>query len=267
MSVLTRWKPRKVYCTVQADHGDQPGTEHVVKFRQGKPGTAAVISEVVATQLLAAGGVPVLDGRLIDASPGFAASYLGKMDVSYSIVAGLHYGTVLRHDVENGPPTAIGDLDDPEEVLDLWVFDSWLCTTDRILEGNVLMTPVSSTKVRLIAADQSDCFGGAGRLADGSWKKVLAERGAAESVSFLQRVIFEVGGVSAIKAAIAKVRMAAGQMRQAMGSVPPAWLQAAGVDPGELTTALDARQRRLEDILNIKNWEGLTDDLKGGQLL
>jgi hypothetical protein len=90
MSLLTRWKPRRVYCTGQADHADAPGVEHVVKFRQGKVGTAALISEILGTQLLAAGGVRVLDSRLVLASEAFAESYKGKTDIPYAVEPGLH---------------------------------------------------------------------------------------------------------------------------------------------------------------------------------
>jgi len=47
MLAFSRWKPRRVFCTGKPDHSDQPPVEHVVKFRQGAPGTAALISEIV----------------------------------------------------------------------------------------------------------------------------------------------------------------------------------------------------------------------------
>src|SRR5262245_8762317 len=122
MSLLTRWKPRRIFCTTQADHSDEPGVEHVVKFRQGPVGTAALISEVLGTGLLAAGGVRVLDRRFVMVSEGFGGSYRGKTDVTYPVQPGWHYGTVLRHDVENGPPMAVSDLADPQELLTLWAF-------------------------------------------------------------------------------------------------------------------------------------------------
>lgn len=96
MSRLTRWKPRRVYCTEDANHRDEPGIEHVVKFRQGKIGAAALISEVLCGGLLAAGGVPALDVRLVAVSPQFAASCATKTEIPYVIQAGLHFGTVLR---------------------------------------------------------------------------------------------------------------------------------------------------------------------------
>ena len=104
MSRLTRWKPRRVYCTEDANHRDEPGIEHVVKFRQGKIGAAALISEVVCGGLLAAGGVPAPRRSAGFSEAQFAASCATKTEIPYAIEAGLHFGTVLRTDVENGPP-------------------------------------------------------------------------------------------------------------------------------------------------------------------
>ncbi len=81
-------------------------------------GTAALISEVLGTQVLAAGGIRVLEIRLVLVSEGFAESYQGKADVPYAVQAGLHYGTVLRQDVENGPPMTSGHLAEVRAGLD-----------------------------------------------------------------------------------------------------------------------------------------------------
>jgi hypothetical protein len=267
MSILTRWKPRRVFCTTQADHADKPGIEYVVKFRQDKAGTAALISEIIGTRLLAAGGVRVLDSRLVLASDEFASSYQGKNDVSYLVSAGLHYGTILRQDVENGPPLRREDLAEPCDLLAIWAFDSWLCTTDRKSEGNLLLVPASARQFHLIAADQSDCFGGAGRFADGSWKQVLTERGAAESVSFWQGVVFDCGGASALRDAAEKVGQAARKLEDVLAEIPPDWWKTAQLEPKEVKEALDRRQRRLTEILDIQQWEGLAHDTQGGQLL
>ena len=267
MAPWSRWKPRKVCCTTDPNHGDAPGQEHVVKFQQGQVGAAALVSEVVGTGLLVAGGVRVLEMRLVHASQAFAASYATKLDVPYAVAAGLHFGTLLRTDVENGPPSAIAELAEPQEVIDLWAFDSWLCNTDRTVEGNILMTPASMTTVRLIAADHSDCFGGAGRFADGSWKKVLREQRAAQAVSFLDRAIFQAGGGGSLQDAICKVRQGATQLTQVIAAVPDLWWQVAAIQPQEVIDELNARLRRIEDILGVKRWEGLADDIQGGRRL
>jgi hypothetical protein len=175
MSAVTRWKPRRVFCTEQPNPPEGPGVEHVVKFRQGKAGTGALTSEVVCGWLLKAGSVPVLDGRLVHASDRFAASCKTKAEIPYPIEAGLHFGTVWRPDLQAGPPLRIEDLASPQELVDLWVFDSWFCTTDRSVYGNILLSHAGGGKYHLVAADQSDGFGGARRLADGSWKKYWDE--------------------------------------------------------------------------------------------
>ncbi len=72
---LARWKPHKVYCTLRADHADQPGVLFVVKFCQGRRGAAAMVSEVVCRALLSYGGLSVLEAFTVFASPNFSYSW------------------------------------------------------------------------------------------------------------------------------------------------------------------------------------------------
>lgn len=267
MSSRSRWKPRRIFCTEHPDHRDQPGREHVVKFRQGKAGTAALISEVLCTQLLAAGGVSVLDARLVEVSGGFAASYVTKTEVPYSIEVGPHFGTLYRHDVENGPPLNLAKLAKPQEVVDIWAFDSWLCNIDRNTYGNILLAHDRGGMFLLIAADQSDCFGGSGCLADGSWDGILRTRGPAKSVAFWQEAIYAAGGKVAIQAAMDRVKLAEKQLDGAIRSVPRSWWQTVGLDSRHVTRAMAERRRRLPEILNLRVWEGLSDAINGGHPL
>lgn len=256
-----------MFCTLQPDHSDQPGVEHVVKFRQGKVGTAALVSEVLCTKLLASGGVSVLDICLVDVSPQFAASYMTKSEIPYSITVGQHFGSVLKRGVENGPPSGMDSLTSPQEVVDIWAFDSWFCNTDRSTDGNTLLALDRGGKLRMIAADQSDCFGGAGRFADGSWQGVLEKGNAAQSVDFLSAAIFAGKGVPAIQTAVDKVRIAAEHLDESLACVPVEWWTGAGIDPKAVKQTLNSRCRRLPDILNLKQWEGLDDVIEGGHLL
>lgn len=267
MADLTRWKPRRVHCTQRPDHSDRPGVLHAVKYRQGKEGTAALISEVLCNKLLRAGGVLVLDARLVHVSPEFAASYVTKTEIPYTINVGLHFGTVLRGDVGDGPPPSINTVADPRDILDIWAFDSWLCNTDRNTHGNLLLALDRSGKFRLIAADQSDCFGGAGRLADGGWQTRLAGSNRAETVDFWDAAILQAGGASALRDSVEKVRRAWGVIDEAIGAVPPGWWNCASVDASLIKRALDDRLRRLPDILNIEQWEGLNNEFRQGRLL
>lgn len=262
MASLTRWKPRKIACTEHRDHGDRPGQMHVVKFRQGKPaGAAALISELLCTQLLAAGGARTLEPRIVQVSPAFSASCETKSEISYSIEPGPHYGTILRWDVENGPPLRIDLLAEPQELLDIWAFDSWFYNLDRKTYGNTLLALAPGGKFHLIAADQSDCFGGSGRFADGTWRKVLNVERPAETLDCLDAAILECG-VQGLHLAIEKTRTAFRSVDAAMDAVPQLWWQLAKIDRRAVRAALDQRVRRMETILNVKHWEGL-GDVKG----
>lgn len=263
MATLTRWQPRRIACTEHPDHRDRPGVLHVVKFRQAKPeGAAALISELLCTQLLAAGGVLVLDARIVEVSRQFAASCVTKPEIPYTIEPGRHFGTVLCQDVDDGPPLDIDVVANPQDVVDIWAFDSWFCNIDRNTHGNTLLTPERGGRFRLIAADQSDCFGGATRFADGSWRDVLSVDHSAETVELWQTAIFNAGGARSLHDAIAKVRSAC----EELDSVPKEWWKMAGVDPRLIGRALERRSHRLGDILKVKQWEGLDDATKDGRL-
>lgn len=257
----SRWKPHAVLCTESADHRERPGIGHVVKLAQGSDGAAALISEVICTRLIAAGGLNVLDGRFVMAGPAFATAN--------QIEEGRYYGTVRRFDVVDGPPEKLDVLADPREIVDLWAFDSWLATIDRNTYGNILLERADAEHFRVIAADQSDCFGGAGALASGRWQAALAKNSPAESVAFLQQAIFQCGRLLALTAAIERVEQAAQQLDQAFDLVPQEWWKRAGIPrPHEIRDALAARARRLRDILRVGQWEELDDDdFRGAYLL
>lgn len=280
----SRWKPRRVRCTVQPDHSDRPGEEHVVKFRQSplaasqlsseaiqahqKTSVAALISEVLGNWLLAAGGLHVLDARLVSVTARYASDHESRSDKMYMVPEGLHFGTLRRFDVENGGPSLTPDyLMELQQVVDLWAFDSWLCNIDRDLLGNTLLALASGGRFNLIAADQSDCFGGSGLFSDGTWQKVLEKSGAAPSFGFLPQAIFSSGGSSSIRQALEKVGRAVAQMDSAFTVVPADWWAEAQIDPHAVQQALTARHERLPSILGLDHWEGLERAIQGGQPL
>lgn len=263
MSPLSRWKPRRIVCTSRPDHSDLPGIEHVVKLGQGDVGTAALISEVVCTGLLAAGGVRVLDARIVNIGLNFARAYSGITPV----VAGPYYGSVRLWDVENGPPPSRDFVADLQEVVDIWAFDSWFCNIDRVVDGNILLVP-GKGGFKLIAADQSDCFGGSGRIADGSWRRVLADGRPASAVSFLDQAIYNKSGGKAVNSAIDKVRAAFTRIDGVLEQVPECWWNSVPrLNMRELRDALDNRLRRLPIILDVKKWEDLDDATRQGHIL
>jgi hypothetical protein len=162
MGELTRWKPRQVFCTEQADHQDAPGELHVVKYRQGKVGTCALISEVLCGQLLTLAGIPTVEGRFVFASSDYAARHKAIPGIPYLVEPGWHFGSpfITGHP---GPPKKLALLASPQEVVNLWVSDTWLfffggkTTTAKAIESSSFRTsltsPCSATVTRYSVTD------------------------------------------------------------------------------------------------------------------
>lgn len=270
MSKRSRWKPRKVFCTGRADLSGQAPVEHVVKFRRppgsgSLTGATALISEVICGELLSAAGANVLERRLVHVSQEFATSYLAS-DIEYRVSPGVHFGTVRRYDVENGPPMRVDYLANPQEIVDLWVFDTWLCNIDRHLDGNVLMAQKKAGLWSLIAADQSDCFCGSGVFADGTWRKKFVERGLADGPKIRESAMLDCG-MMALWDAVQKVSTAAKQVGRAIEEVPALWWTEAAVDPAHVETAINDRARRISDIVNPRFWGNMQDAIKDGIII
>lgn len=255
MAEMTRWKPRKVFSTVHADHSDRPGDLYVVKFMQGQAGAAALVSEVVCTSLFRLAGLPTLEPVIVRVTESYAASCRRKSEIPYAVVAGEHYGTVHRSDVEDGPPLGYDDLADPIQILWLWVLDTWVNNIDREKNGNILLSVTGSGKFEVIAADQSDCFCGAATFCSPDFSNLMMGKGHAPSIPFWTEVIFKNGKSSAIRAAIERVRRCLSYIPQVIGYVPISWWQVSRIEPKSVEQALISRAGRLEDILKPSQWE------------
>ena len=263
----TRWKPRVVMCTPDEEHRNPPGDEYVVKYGQGAAGFAALISEVISHAVLQSGGLHHLDAALVRVSGCLSKSYEGT-GWEYIVEPGCHFGTVHRLDVFPAPPQSYEEPAAPTELVDIWVFDTWLMNIDRTIYGNLLMFHASSSPVwSLLAADQSDCFCGAAEFQSGRYIGEAGNRGAAGTFGeLLDRTLLE-HGAQAIREAIDRVTTATMSLDTAFDRVPEDWWAKAQVDRLELKDCMLGRARRLPEIVKLQEWEGLADDINGGQLL
>ncbi len=255
MSLPTKWKPRRVECTKNQNHQDLPGEMFVVKYARGAEGCACAISELVCTQLLKQVGIRTLKPYVVRVSPSFAASCNFKTDFPYSISAGEHFGTLLETDVEDGPPPTINDLRDPWDLVQLWVADTWIGNVDRERNGNILLQHAGNGKFDIIAADQSDCFGGASNLCSQQFTKIYLNRGTASAPKILPTAIAKCGGRPAVAQAITKVESVASILSGVVAGVPAAWLSGAAIQPGMLVNALQTRLSKLTEIVRPSQWE------------
>jgi hypothetical protein len=153
-------------------------------------------------------------------------------------------------------------------VIDVWAFDSWFCNIDRGSEGNTLLTPMRGGVFSLIAADQSDCFGGSGRAADGSWQRVMSDDRPGQALPFLDRAVYDQGGGKAIRASISKVQAAASRIETVLDEVPQDWwLRVPELRKEALMHALAERAQRMGTILDLQKWEDMDNATRGGQIL
>lgn len=255
MAHWSKWKPRRVECTVTANHQDRPGRMFVVKYAREREGCACAISELVCTALLAALGIQTLSPFIVEVSQGFAVSCNSKSDFPYAISPGPHFGTLLDLNVENGPPIAIDDLLRPFDLVLLWVADTWTANIDREKHGNTLLKLTTGGKYQVIAADQSDCFCGTSRFCSARFPEHLMNEGPAPAPALLPAAIYLAGGKAGLVAAIKRVQQARAMVPQVLQNVPRDWWGGSGIEPRTLVEALNARAERLTGIINPEIWE------------
>ena len=212
-----------------------------------------MISEVVCRRLFEAAGILVLDAVIVDASESFARSW-NKVEMPFRIEAGEYFGTLYLEDVLAGPASDADSLNDLREIVLIWVVDALVCNLDRNVWGNVLLKPLGrSGKLRLIAADQSDCFCGSGVFADGSWRTRM-QRERAIGPKLLIEAVAATGGQAGILKAIEVTAQALQAIGSAFDQVPADWWAKASIGPGEIEEVLSNRIRALPNLLDIEKW-------------
>lgn len=264
-SSVSRWKPRVVVCTSGLADGEQSECEHIVKYRHGAFGHAAAISEVICGELLEAGDIPVLQRRLVDVSTEFAISYSAPdVQIDYAVAPGLHFGTVHRFDVENGPPLSDARLATPQQLVDLWVFDTWLGNIDREVDGNTLLALASGSKFDVIAADQSDCFCGATVFGSSGWVETFLGRGLAQPASSRLTDAIMARDPFCFEAAFRRLKQAFSGISAALAAVPNEWWRDAKISPADVERALDERHQKVRGLFAPLLSGGLAQMLSGG---
>lgn len=163
-----------------------------------------------------------------------------------------HYGTVWRDDIQDGPiPTTQPGIE-WHQIVTLYVYDLWLKNFDRASEGNVAITRLgnSARNAKIIASDQSDCFGGVNRFALGL-DEVKAARAPAEipvvdsnySAINMHQLIDLAGGdyLTLCRPAIEDCEKLALLADQAIRLVREGWIDVAGFDPSFVAGFLTER--------------------------
>lgn len=213
-----------------------------------------MISEVVCGGLYKANGIAVLEPALVGASEQFAASWNSTPVLPFRINAGsVYFGTSYRNDVISGPPLCLDDVEDATQIIDVWTMDSLVCNLDRNNEGNFLLMPVRGNKVRLIAADQSDCFCGAETFCGKYLRERMKVRPSSEG-PFIAAAIATAGGGPALRRSVDRARDALRELEAVCDLIPDQWWNDSGLRVRDIAEVLTERSARLPDILKIREW-------------
>jgi hypothetical protein len=264
----TRWNPRRVRCTSLADHSDAPGKHYVVKFRRGRPGAAALISEVICWRLMKAMGLRTLDPALVALNPQLAGEYHGMGLIDEPTDDGTHFGTEWAPESESGPLAESQQLADAGELIRMWAADSWVMNLDRENEGNYrLVEPDAQGRFHLVAVDHSDCFLGSSSMLEPGFTDRSCRQGCVAYPRLLEPILAEDQGRLLGEAANAIRNCAESVLEEAAGLVPGEWWAQAGLRPRILEDALRERAARIEEILQVEHWRGVARATGQGRLL
>jgi hypothetical protein len=265
----TRWSPRLTVCTLTENHNDLPGKLYVAKFCQGAHGAAAMISEVVCRELFRAGGLHVLDAVVVEASETFAGSWNKTNEGEKPIVAGSYFGTAYVPDPYGGSVDSLEQVESPQHLALIWLLDCLVCNIDREIRGNLMLLPRGpSLKLRVLPADNSDCFCGSLAFSNGQWRDLMRRRGPASGILVLP-AIAAIGGEIGLRIAMQTVRAALDSIGGSFDQVPPEWWVAASIQPEQVEETLWERMDALPELINVAQWTGgFTDgDINGIPLI
>jgi hypothetical protein len=207
----------------------------------------------------------------VSVAPSLALSYAQDEAMGYEITTGLHFGTVHRPDVlpadpETWEPQFWEQLADPKELIDIWAADCWLMNLDRGVYGNLLLEPGRQGKWHLIAADQSDCFLGAGALADGSCFTRSRTHGPVDYLPLLELTFLNLG-CAPLRQMVSRIKGAVTAVSQAAVNVPDEWWRQAYMSREAVVDCLCERVNRIRQIVETDKWEGAANATQGGRLL
>jgi hypothetical protein len=236
-----------------------------------------MISEVICNELFRAGGLHVLDPAIVEASETFAAGWNEKIATGPTeeaakaipeITSGRYFGTVYIPDPYQGPLTTIEAVEAPEHLVLVWVFDCLVCNIDRKVKGNLILLPRGKKKkLRVVAADHSDCFCGSNAFSDGSWRELMQTRGRVAGHLVLEAV--QSIGALGIPAAIQNARLALGNLGAAFDQVPGEWWAQSRIRPEQVEETLWNRLESLPNLLDMPFWNAIAngDVTNGAQII
>lgn len=265
--IPTRWSPRKTECDKSSDHLASDRVIIMVKYRRDndsmslRSSTAMSISELLCALFIKNIGLECFEPVMVHVNDHYALSCRHDSSFSYTVIPGLHYGSIFVDDLSPAPEKVYDILERPDDLLRLWVLDSWLYNIDRATYGNAMLRKFNGKNI-LIAADQSDCFGGAISFSDDSFYSKNSCR-CVDQLKDFGRIILDYG-VDSMHDTADKIRYCVLNIQKYMDIVPNQWWIDSQIDKDHVMEYLSIRSDKLADICDFRRWEGAQDAIRGG---
>jgi hypothetical protein len=188
--------------------------------------------------------------------PCFASSWNKTNESERPIVAGSYFGTVYIPEAYGGSIDSIEQVESPQHLALIWLFDCLVCNIDREVRGNLMLLPKgTSNRLRVLPSDNSDCFCGSLMFSNGQWRDLMRTRRAASGI-LVPQAIASVGGAIGLRIALQTVRTALGSIGGGFDQVPQEWWVASGIRPEHIEETLWERMEALPELINVAQWGG-----------
>lgn len=257
----TKWRPVDLLC-----RDDASGTERIVRTKlQCSPESAAMcFAEAASHGALKHLGVRVAEPVVVLIDQELADGITAAFEFDPSVLAGRHWGTVFIDD-SHGPDSKsirVEELEDPSEILRIYLADVVLGNADRLTAGNVLLVPGRRNKFGVVAIDQSEAFGTHGCLRRAGCLAANIDRLSAHPLPQAEVVAVDLGRGVVEQMFMAMVA-AADDLRAVVNQVPAEWIDRGGVDADGVQVYLEHRARNLTAIAGMEGWLERCDLVSG----
>ena len=237
---------------------DAGGTESVVRVKpvNRREMAGVAIAEAVAWGILTACDLYVAQPYIVNISAQFAAdlSVQGKYDPA--IRAGRHWGTRLLNGVgldKDFDRDQLRQIGRPDHIFRIFVIDELAGNEDRLTEGNLLLVTDRVLPARVIAIDQSNCFGGPVCICDRDCLAATRTRRYAHHYQVMERLLLD-RPPEFVDQELALIGAHRDEILAAANIPHAEWYDGAGVTPDCIGEYLEARLDHLGELVRRDHW-------------
>jgi hypothetical protein len=242
---------------------DGAGDEIVVRVKpiNRRQLAGVAISEAVSWSVISACGLHVAEPLIVSMSAQFAADLTAQGLYDPPIREGRHWGTRFLQGVgldEGFTRSQLDQVGQPEHIFRIFLIDELTGNADRLTEGNLLLVTDPVLPPRLIAIDQSNCFGGPDCICDNNCLVTNRARRYAKPYQVMEQLLLE-RPPEFVDEELRLIEAQRGAILAAVNTPHAEWYDGAGITPDYLAEYLTARLDGLDDLTRRDHWRGICE--------